>query len=216
MGKRASSIELSNEEREYLKLQTRARTIQAQTVTRVRILLLRADSVSIDAIADKVGLNRCSVMLCLKKFKEGGIENALFDAPGRGRNAEITDEEKAWIINIACQKPIDFGYAAEAAGYTRLSTIHKSTVNTILDEADIKPHKITYYCENRDPDFDSKMHNVLLVYKQLEMQFDESGKLIISEDTPIHVLSYDEKPGIQATATTPDNLMPDEKHSKLG
>lgn len=231
MGKRASSIELSNEEREYLKLQTRARTIQAQTVTRVRILLLRADSVSIDAIADKVGLNRCSVMLCLKKFKEGGIENALFDAPGRGRNAEITGEEKAWIINIACQKPIDFGYAAEtwtyakltshinktaeAAGYTRLSTIHKSTVNTILVEADIKPHKITYYCENRDPDFDSKMHNVLLVYKQLEMQFDESGKLIISEDTPIHVLSYDEKPGIQAIATTSDDLMPDEKHSTI-
>ena len=231
MGKRASSIELSNEEREYLKLQTRARTIQAQTVARARILLLRADSVSIDAIADKVGLNRCSVMLCLKKFKEGGIENALFDAPGRGRNAEITGEEKAWIINIACQKPIDFGYAAEtwtyakltshinktaeAAGYTRLSTIHKSTVNTILDEADIKPHKITYYCENRDPDFDSKMHNVLLVYKQLEMQFDESGKLIISEDTPIHVLSYDEKPGIQAIATTSDDLMPDEKHSTI-
>ena len=231
MGKRASSIELSNEEREYLKLQTRARTIQAQTVTRARILLLRADSVSIDAIADKVGLNRCSVMLCLKKFKEGGIENALFDAHGRGRNAEITDEEKAWIINIACQKPIDFGYAAEtwtyakltshinktaeAAGYTRLSTIHKSTVNTILDEADIKPHKITYYCENSDPDFDSKMHNVLLVYKQLEMQFDESGKLIISEDTPIHVLSYDEKPGIQAIATTSDDLMPDEKHSTI-
>ena len=229
MGKRASSIELSNEEREYLELQTRARTIQAQTVARARILLLRADSVSIDAIADKVGLNRCSVMLCLKKFKEGGIENALFDAPGRGRNAEITDEEKAWIINIACQKPIDFGYAAEtwtyakltshinktaeAAGYTRLSTIHKSTVNTILDEADIKPHKITYYCENRDPDFDFKMHNVLLVYKQLEMQFDESGRLIISEDTPIHVLSHDEKPGIQAIATTSDDLMPDEKHS---
>ena len=231
MGKRASSIELSNEEREYLKLQTRARTIQAQTVTRARILLLRADSVSIDAIADKVGLNRCSVMLCLKKFKEGGIENALFDAPGRGRNAEITDEEKAWIINIACQKPIDFGYAAEtwtyakltshinktaeAAGYTRLSTIHKNKVHTILDEADIKPHKITYYCKNRDSDFDSKMHNVLLVYKQLEMQFDESRKLIISEDTPIHVLSYDKKPGIQAIATTSDDLMLDEKHPTI-
>ncbi len=231
MGKKASSIELSNEEREYLELQTRARTIQAQTVTRARILLLRADAISIDAIADKVGLNRCSVMLCLKKFKEGGIENALFDAPGRGRNAEITNEEKAWIINIACQKPVDFGYAAEtwtyarltshinktaeAAGYTRLSTIHKSTVNTILDEADIKPHKITYYCENRDPDFDSKMHNVLLVYKQLEMQFDESGEFIVSDDSPVHVLSYDEKPGIQAIATTSDDLMPDERHSTI-
>lgn len=231
MGKKASSIELSNEEREYLELQTRARTIQAQTVTRARILLLRADAISIDAIADKVGLNRCSVMLCLKKFKEGGIENALFDAPGRGRNAEITDEEKAWIINTACQKPVDFGYAAEtwtyagltshinktaeAAGYTRLSTIHKSTVNTILDEADIKPHKITYYCENRDPDFDSQMHNVLLVYKQLEMQFNESGELIVSDDSPVHVLSYDEKPGIQAVATTSDDLMPDERHQTI-
>ena len=231
MGKKASSIELSNEERKYLELQTRARTIQAQTVTRARILLLRADAMSIDAIADKVGLNRCSVMLCLKKYKEGGIENALFDAPGRGRNAEITDEEKAWIINTACQKPVDFGYAAEtwtyagltshinktaeAAGYTRLSTIHKSTVNTILDEADIKPHKITYYCENRDPDFDSKMHNVLLVYKQLEMQFNESGELIVSDDSPVHVLSYDEKPGIQAVATTSDDLMPDERHQTI-
>ena len=231
MGKKASSIELSNEEREYLELQTRARTIQAQTVTRARILLLRADAISIDAIADKVGLNRCSVMLCLKKFKEGGIENALFDAPGRGRNAEITDEEKAWIINIACQKPIDFGYAAEtwtyakltshinknaeAAGYTRLSTIHKSTVNTILDEADIKPHKITYYCEYRDPDFDSNLHNVLLVYKQLEMRFNESGELIVSDGSPVHVLSYDEKPGIQAIATTSDDLMPDERHPAI-
>lgn len=106
MGKRASSIELSNEEREYLELQTRARTIQAQTVARARILLLRADSVSIDAIADKVGLNRCSVMLCLKKFKEGGIENALFDAPGRGRNAEITDEEKPGSLTLPARSQL--------------------------------------------------------------------------------------------------------------
>ena len=214
-----------------MELQTRARTIQAQTVNRARILLLKADGHSIDDIADKVGMNRKSVMLCLSKFKEGGIENALFDAPRRGRNPEITDEEKAWIINIACQRPADYGYAAEtwtyakltshinktaeAAGYVRLSTIHKSTVYTILSEADIKPHKITYYCENRDPDFDSKMHNVLLVYKQLQMQFDESGNLIPFEGMPVHVLSYDEKPGLQAIATTSEDLRPDENHPTI-
>lgn len=60
MGKRASSIELSNTEKEYLELQTRARTIQAQTVTRARILLLRADAMPIDAIADKVGIHSLS------------------------------------------------------------------------------------------------------------------------------------------------------------
>lgn len=140
-------------------------------------------------------------------------------------------KKKHGLTNIACQKPVDFGYAAETwtyakltehihktaetAGYLRLSTIHKSTVNSILDEADIKPHKIKYYCENRDPDFDVKMHNVLLVYKQLQLQFDEDGMLITSADNPLHVLSYDEKPGIQAIATTSDDLMPDENHSTI-
>lgn len=233
MGRKSTTITLSNEDREYLELQTRARTIQAQTVNRARILLLKADGVRIDEIADKVGINRKSVMLCIKKYKDGGVDNALFDAPGRGRNAEITDDEKAWIINIACQKPFDLGYAAEtwtralltkhinkvaeSAGHIRLSTISQSKVRTILEEADIKPNKIKYYCENRDPDFDQKMHNVLLVYKQLSLQFDENGQLLPfdNEEQVVHVLSYDEKPGIQAIATTSDDLMPDEKHPTI-
>lgn len=233
MGRKSSTINLTAEDRVYLETQIRARTIQAQTVNRARILLLKANGHSIDDIAEKVGINRKSVMLCLHKYAEGGVENALFDAPGRGRNAEITDDEKAWIINIACQKPTDFGYAAEtwtyakltshinknaeSAGHIRLSTIHKSTVHTILEEAEIKPFRIKYYCENRDPDFDNKMHNVLLVYKQLSMQFDENGQFISWEqdDEIVHVLSYDEKPGLQAIATTSEDLLPDEKHDSI-
>ena len=233
MGRKASVITLSDEDRSYLETQTKARTIQAQTVMRARILLLKADGLSIDAIADKVDMNRKSIMLCINKYLEGGVENALFDAPGRGRNAEITDDEKAWIISIACQKPVDLGYSAEVwtralltkhinkfaeeAGHIRLSTVSQSKVRTILEEADIKPNKITYYCENRDPDFDQKMHNVLLVYKQLSLQFDEHGQLLpFSEDGQVvHVLSYDEKPGIQATANTSEDLPPDENHRNI-
>ncbi len=155
---------------------------------------------------------------------------AALHAPGRGRNAEITDDEKAWIINIACQKPVNLGYSAEMwtralltkhinkfaeeAEHTRLSTISQSKVRAILEEAEIEPNKITYCRENRDPDFDQKMHNVLLAYKQLSIQFYENVKLLpFDEDNQAaHVLSYDEKPGIQAIANASKDLCPDESH----
>ena len=211
MGRKASVITLSDEDRSYLETQTKARTIQAQTVMRARILLLKADGLSIDAIADKVDMNRKSIMLCINKYLEGGVENALFDAPGRGRNAEITDDEKAWIINIACQKPVDLGYSAEV--WTRaLLTKH---INKFAEGAG---HiRLSTVSENRDPDFDQKMHNVLLVYKQLSLQFDETGQLLpLDEDGQVvHVLSYDEKPGIQATANTSEDLLPDENHRTI-
>lgn len=222
---KAQALSLTAEERMKLKTITRTGTLQARTVSRARILLLKADGYSVDAVADKVGLNRNSVLLCLKKYKTGGIENALFDAPGRGRKPEITDEEKSWIISTACQKPVDFGYSAEtwtyskltshinstaeSAGYARLSTITKTSIKNILDAAQIKPFRIQYYCENRDPEFESKMQQVLLIYKQIEMLFDETGSLYIpSGFQDIHTVSYDEKPGIQATAVTSEDLLP--------
>ena len=56
------------------------------------------------------------------------------------------------------------------------------------------------------------MHDVLLVYKQVSMQFDENGNVIIPEDAPmVHTVSCDEKPGIQAIATTGDDLRPTAK-----
>ena len=233
MGRKSSIITLTAEERDFLETQTHNHTFQAQTVNRARILLLKADGCSIDDIADKIGINRKSVMLCLKKYTVGGVENALFYAPGRGRKAEITNEEKAWIIDVACQKPKDLGYSAEtwtyarltshinknakAAGFIRLSTIHKSTVHSILDEAEIKPFKIRYHYENHDPSFHGKMHNVLLVYKQLSLQLDENGQFIPWEEDKeiVHVLSCDEKPGIQAIAPTSEDLLPDENHGAI-
>lgn len=229
---KAKPLTLSEEERSQLETITRTRTLQAQVVSRARILLLKSDGYSVDAIAEKVDLNRNSVLLCLKKFKAGGIENAIFDAPGRGRNAEITDEEKSWIINIACQKPVDLGYSAEtwtyskltkhinetaeSAGYIRLSTITKTSIKNILDAAEIKPFRIQYYCENRDPEFEAKMHQVLLVHKQIELLFDENGELYIpAGEQDVHTMSYDERPGIQAIATTSPDLKPNKENGTI-
>ena len=81
-------------------------------------------------------------------------------------------------------------------------------VQKILKRSAIKPFKIKYYCEKRDPDFETKMHDVLVVYKQVSMQFDEKGNIIIPEGEPmVHTISCDEKPGIQAIATTSEDLV---------
>ena len=80
MGKKASTITLSIDGRIYLEAQTSARTIQAQTVNRARIMLLKMDGISIDGIVDKVGMNRKSVMLCINKY---GILQSMNSASGR-------------------------------------------------------------------------------------------------------------------------------------
>lgn len=99
-------------------------------------------------------------------------------------------------------------------------------VQKILRRSDIKPHKIKYYCEKRAPGFETKMHDVLLVYKQVSMQFDDEGNIIIPTDEPmVHTVSCDEKRGIQAIAVTGDDLrstqengcvMRDAEYKRLG
>ena len=221
----SKSITLTATDEEYLRGLVMKRTIQAQVVDRAKILLYKAQGDSNQAIADRIDVNINTVKLCLSKFKEGGIERALFDDQRGGRPVEITDDAVAWIIDIACQRPADLGYAqelwtlknihkhiqanAKAAGYPRLETITKPMVQKILKRSDIKPHKIRYYCEKRDPDFENKMHEVLVVYKQISMQFDEDGNIIIPDEEPmVHTVSCDEKPGIQAIATTGEDLRP--------
>ena len=60
------------------------------------------------------------------------------------------------------------------------------------------------------------MHQVLLVYKQIEMLFDENGELYIpAGEQDVHTVSYDEKPGIQAIATTSPDLPPTKENGTI-
>ena len=218
-------LPLSDEDKKYLKSLSKTRTIQAQVVDRARILLYKADGVSFDDIAARLNISKRTVRLCISKFNTGGLDAALFDAKRSGRPAEVSDDAKAWIINLACQRPADLGYSqelwtlaklhkhiqqhAQQAGFPRLTTITKAYVQKLLQDNQIKPFKIKYYCEKRDPDFESKMHEVLVVYKQVEMQFDENGNIIVPDDYKLTItVSYDEKPGIQAIANTSKDLRP--------
>lgn len=226
MPKNATSINLTDEEISYLESLINKGTIEARVYRRAKILLLKSVGMSNEAIAEKLDTTVPTVRLCLKKYADSGVKSALKDAAGRGRKHEIFDDHKTWVINIACQKPTAFGLSAELwcptsltryinsvaveQGYPRMATASESSIRKILHEAQLNPHKVTYYCEKRDPDFDKKMHDVLVIYKQIELRFDEEGKLIpfSSDEKAVHTLSYDEKPGIQAISITSEDKLP--------
>ena len=100
-----------------------------------------------------------------------------------------------------------------AAGHRSLAKLGRGTVSKILRANQVHPHKIRYYLERRDPDFDAKMVQILHVYKQVEI-WREKGT---APADLVAVLSYDEKPGIQAIENTAPDLPPvPGKHSAVG
>jgi hypothetical protein len=88
----------------------------------------------------------------------------------RVRGAVITAEAKTWLVALACRKPKELGYPHElwttrllaaharqhgpSAGHPSLAKLAQGTVCKIL--AEVKPHRVRYYLEKRDPEFDQK------------------------------------------------------------
>jgi phosphoribosyl 1,2-cyclic phosphodiesterase len=73
----------------------------------------------------------------------------------------------------------------------------------------VKPHKLRYYLEQRDPDFAEKMAEVLCVYREVKLLKKAAAVSKKGPSEAVAIISYDEKPGIQAIATTAPDLPPE-------
>lgn len=198
---------------------SKSKTAPYREVIRAGILLQYLEGRTITGIAASFQTNRPLVERCLNKAIGFGVTTALKDLPGRGVKPLITDDARSWVLAIACQSPRQWGHVQETwtysllkkqirehcreVGYNSLSKIDKGVLHSILSKGNIQPHKIRYYLEKRDNEFDKKMVNVLQVYKQVELT--NEWQL---PDRSITTLSYDEKPGIQAIKNIAPQLLP--------
>ncbi len=222
-------LKLSAGEVEMLATLSQSRTESAGRVQRASILLRYHASETISEIARSMGTNRPRVERCVNKALEFGVGQALADLPGRGRRPTMTPEARAWVVSLACQKPKNLGYAQElwttrllaqhirkhatAAGHPSLSRLGRGTVSKVLSANQVQPHRIQYYLERRDPEFDAKMVQVLHVYREVEIWREKA----VPPPDLVAVLSYDEKPGIQAIENTAPDLPPvSGKHATIG
>lgn len=94
--------------------------------------------------------------------------------------------EKCILMGVETHK-----YSREK-GFYNLSKLLRSKLWTILNEMEIKPHKIKYYLEKRDPEFETKMMQILMVYKEIEITNKKCAETNASPDKIS--ISYDENP----------------------
>jgi transposase len=230
-------VEITIDAADAAKLQSiaRSRTEPASRVERARILLHYRDDPSHYAVGRAVGVTHQTVQRCLARATRFGVMAALNDRPRPGKEPEITRPARAWLVSLTCQKAKEVGYPHElwttrllarharehgpAAGYPCLARIAQGTVCKILAEQEVKAHKVRYYLERRDPEFDAKMAEVLCVYQEVailraaEAEAAKVGPEAAPETAEktapdVAFVSYDEKPGIQAISNMAPDLPP--------
>jgi transposase len=206
----------------------RSRTEPAGRVERARILLAYRKDPSFYAVGQALGLHAQTVQRCIERAKAEGALAALDERPRPGKEPMITVEAKTWVVALACRKAKELGYPHEmwttrllaghvrkhgpAEGHACLSRLAQGTVCKILDAQEVKPHKVRYYLERRDPEFKAKMAQVLCVYREVKILKKAAAAATKKNKKPseaMTVISYDEKPGIQAIATTAPDLPPE-------
>ena len=217
-----AKLVLSKEKLEQLQKISQSRTSPFREVQRANILLRYSEGKLVTDIEKMVHVSRPTIYKWIEKALAMGIDEGLKDKYHRPKEPVITEEAKAWIVNLACKRPTDYGYAAEvwtrsalaeharkygpAAGHDCLKKAVKATIQRILNEHPVRPHKIAYYLERRDPDFEKKMEEVLCVYKEVALQNEAAQPGDVSS---IITVSIDEKPGVQAIKNVAPDIMPE-------
>lgn len=200
MARIAEPIIASLEQKHQLVTMSRSLKMENRYVQRSRVILLSLEGQSMDSIIQATQMSRPSINKWRQRFRSKGIDG-LMDAPRSGKPSVISAGQKATVIQKACEKP--------TGGYTNWSQqrigkevgISQSKVHQILKQADLKPHKIDYWCgKSPDPEFEAKMVNIVGLY----MNPPENAL----------VLCVDEKTQIQALDRTQPVLPLKEKAPK--
>lgn len=215
-----AKLVLTPEELEQIQQLSRSTKAEAREVRRAQILTRYQAGETIAEIARVVGMTRISVAKWINRALSIGPNAALKDKYHRPKAPVITEDASQWVVSLACTKPKDLGYAAEfwtrsalaqhvrthadEAGHPSLNRAVKATVHRILARQPLHPDRISYYLERRDPKFDAKMKDVLLVYRAVSLQNEKIGPE--AQARPVVTVSVDEKPGVQAIANTAPDL----------
>ena len=164
MARIAQSFIVTEEQKQALLIMHRSLKMEKRYTQRATIILLSAEGKSLEEIIGATGLSRPVVNKWRQRFRLQGIEG-LQDAPRSGKPAVITAGQKAMVVQKACEKPTGGYINWSQKRIAKQVGISQSRVHQILKQADLKPHKIEYWCgKSPDPEFETKMVNIVGLY----------------------------------------------------
>ncbi len=218
-------LTLSDDDRNELRRVSGSTSEEYRRVQRSKILLMYADDVSNKEISEALGINKMTVKNVVDKCRQVGPIAALDDMARPGKPPAIDDNDKSYVVFLACHKPKELGLPeelwsitalrryirehCERDGYPNLRSLSRSKLWEILEERELKPHRITYYLERKDPEFKEKMERLLILYKEIQVSIDRG------EQPDLPTISYDEKPGIQILENVAPDLPPAPGHGTV-
>ena len=106
-------LSLSRDDQQMLESLAKSLTQPLRRVRRAKMLLLYSSGATISEVSREVGVSRDVVYKWVDRALALGPSAALDDKYHRAHDPTITLAAKAWVIELACLKPKDLGYAAE-------------------------------------------------------------------------------------------------------
>jgi putative transposase len=186
-GRPKKPMTLSAEECEQLSTIVNSRSLPHGLVRRARIVLMAADGISNNTIAERIGLSHQTVCQWRQRYLEQGIAG-LNDELRPGRPRTISDDEVADLIHKTIETKPKNGTHWTIRAVADDTGLSRPTVHRIWQAFGLQPHRQRHFKLSTDPFFVEKVRDIVGLY--------------LNPPDKAMVLCVDEKSQIQALDRT--------------
>ena len=192
MSKTSLPTVIAPTEKALMERLARGRNTPHKLVLRTRIVLDHAEGMSKMAISESLQMSRPTVDLWLQRFRGGGVDALLRDAPRPGGKVPLTPQREAQIVEWTLHRMPRAQTHWSSRSLAKALGVGSTTVLNVWHKHGLKPHLTETFKLSRDPDFVAKVRDVVGLY--------------LNPPEKALVFSVDEKSQIQALDRTQPGL----------
>ncbi len=162
MARPIGTLEITSEQRSALRTVVNRPSAPQRDHRRAWIILNRANGLSQQATAKKVGVGRRVVIHWEQRFRQAGL-GGLADAKGRGRKEQIDPRVREKII-VGATRPPEHRTRWSVRTMAKEAGVSSTTVQRLWSANAIKPHVTRTFKLSNDKNFEKKFWDVIGLY----------------------------------------------------